>query len=860
MKTSRSCRLRVAALLICFCAVTVSRAQTLGAIYNFCSQSACNDGIYPLGLLVQGSDGNLYGTTFQGGTGAYGTVFKLTRAGSLTTLANLTGVNGGGQPYAGVAKGNDGNFYGVTTIGGNTPSGCGAAIKVSPSGGMTILHAFTGYPNDACTPWSPLLLANDGNFYGTSAAGGSVSCGGGGCGSVFKMTPSGSVTVLHSFTAGADGFSPLGGLIQGSDGFLYGGTTGAGADNYGTMFKISLSGTLTTLHNFTLTDGYQPDGSLIQGSDGNFYGITIYGGTGVYGGNDAGTVFKMTPGGALTTLYSFCSQPNCADGHEPIGGLVQGADGNFYGTTYLGGATNYGTIFAITPSGSLSKLYDFCSQSNCADGAYPYAGLTLASDGDFYGVTKEGGSTSNCTAGSGGCGIAFKFQVSEDTLAVTVNGSGSVTSTDGFINCPGTCTHIYQHNAQVTLNAAAAGGWTFGTWGGACSGGSPSCTLTMSQNQTVSATFTQLSYQLSVTTSGQGSVTSSDGSINCPGNCTHTYLSNTVVTLNSVPAQGWSLNAWGGACSGNSPTCVVTMTGDATVSAAFTQNHYTLTTSISGQGSITSTDGNINCPGTCTHTYLSLTQVTLNAAPTHGWTFAGWSGACSGTGSCQLTMLGNYGVSAYFIQAGSGLQFSSVTPCRLVDTRQTGQPIQGGTSQNFAIPQLGGCNIPTSASAYSLNVTVVPQGSLGYLTVWPAGLAQPGISTMNSRDGRTKAEAVIVQAGTNDSISIYASNTTNVILDVNGYFGTARLADLSVLSPRTVPGDRHRNPNGELGGPPLIGSQQRSFDVMTSSCMPQGVNIQAYSFNFTVVAYPGGQPLHYLTVWPKARRSPWSPP
>ena len=158
------------------------------------------------------------------------------------------------------------------------------------------------------------------------------------------------------------------------------------------------------------------------------------------------------------------------------------------------------------------------------------------------------------------------MQINENTLTVSVAGSGTVTSTDGFINCPGTCSHIYQHNANVTLNASAAGGWTFGSWGGACSGSSPSCNVTMSQNQSVSATFTQLSYTLTVTDSGNGTVTSTDGFINCPGTCTHTYLSNTVVTLNANPAQGWSLNTWGGACSGNTSPCNVTMTGNESVS------------------------------------------------------------------------------------------------------------------------------------------------------------------------------------------------------------------------------------------------------------------------------------------------------
>jgi hypothetical protein len=298
------------------------------------------------------------------------------------------------------------------------------------------------------------------------------------------------------------------------------------------------------------------------------------------------------------------------------------------------------------------------------------------------------------------------------------------------------------------------------------------------------------------------------------------------------------------------------MTGNESATATFTQNSYTLTVSISGQGSITSTDGNINCPGTCSHTYLSLTQVTLNAAPAHNWNFEGWSGACSGIGPCSLTMLGNYGVSAYFNQPGSGLEFSSVTPCRLVDTRQTGVPIQGGTSQNFIIPQLGGCGIPTSAQAYSLNVTVVPHGALGFLTIWPAGLAQPGVSTMNSRDGRTKAEAAIVQAGTNDAVSIYASDTTDVILDISGYFGAAgsQTYKFYPLAPCRVVDTR--GANGELGGPNLPGGAQRDFNVLTSSCMPHGVTIQAYSLNFTVVPYPSGEPLHYLTVWPQGESQP----
>ncbi len=153
------------------------------------------------------------------------------------------------------------------------------------------------------------------------------------------------------------------------------------------------------------------------------------------------------------------------------------------------------------------------------------------------------------------------------------------------------------------------------------------------------------------------------------------------------------------------------MTQNQSVDATFTQSSYTLTASISGQGSITSTDGFINCPGTCSHTYLSLTQVTLNEFPAQGWIFSGWSGACSGVGPCNVTMLQNQAVTASLFSLGlAGFQFSPVTPCRLVDTRQTHDPIQGGTSQNFSVRNSAVAAFRPAPTAYSLNVTVVPHG------------------------------------------------------------------------------------------------------------------------------------------------------
>jgi DNA-binding beta-propeller fold protein YncE len=194
------------------------------------------------------------------------------------------------------------------------------------------------------------------------------------------------------------------------------------------------------------------------------------------------------------------------------------------------------------------------------------------------------------------------------------------------------------------------------------------------------------------------------------------------------------------------------------------------------------------------------------------------------------------------------LKFVSVTPCRLVDTRNSG-PIQGGTSQTFNVPQLGGCNIPNSAAAYALNVTVVPHGNLSYLTLWPSGPRVPQISTMNSLDGRVKANAATIAAGLNAAVSVYVTDTTDVILDINGYYTPASQQSYQFypLTPCRLVDTR--NANGDLGGPYLHGAQERDFPVNQSACLPHNVTIKAYSLNITAIPHPAGQQLGYLTVW-----------
>jgi len=292
-----------------------------------------------------------------------------------------------------------------------------AAIATQPAQAQTFtsLYSFcaqTGCP-DGYGPSAGLVQATDGNLYGDTTYGPIAGiCGNQGCGGVFNITTSGEWTRILDFGLG-NGFS-YAGLILGTDGNFYGttyanGSTGVGC--CGTVFKITASGTLTTLYSFCIQTGC-PDGSypyagLIQPTDGNFYGTTSSGGA-----SNFGTVFKITPAGALTTLYSFCSQPKCTDGYTPEGSLVQGSDGNFYGTTDSGGAA-VGTVFKITSAGALTTLYSFCSSGgpdyiDCPDGASPEGSLVQGSDGNFYGTTQVGGA--NCEADYGaGCGTVFKI-------------------------------------------------------------------------------------------------------------------------------------------------------------------------------------------------------------------------------------------------------------------------------------------------------------------------------------------------------------------------------------------------------------------------------------------------------------------
>ena len=325
----------------------ITPCGTLTRGHYFCSRVNCADGSYPQSDLVLGTIGNYYGTTSLGGATSYGgTVFEITAAGTVITLHNFDGTDGA-SPYAGVVQGTDGNFYGTTVDYGG---GYGTVFRMTPSGTVTTLHNFAG--TDGSAPFGGLVQASNGNFYGTTTDGGDYTDCGGGCGTVFEITPGGAFTTLHIFN-NADGMNPYDALVQASDGNLYattflgGGGSGCTIDGCGTVFKITKDGTFTNLHSFDGTDGGNPQASLIQATDGNLYGTTT--GNSVGTGTIVGSIFNITLGGTLTNLHTFGG----ADGENPVAGLLQATDGNFYGTTFNGGANacngfGCGTVFKLS--------------------------------------------------------------------------------------------------------------------------------------------------------------------------------------------------------------------------------------------------------------------------------------------------------------------------------------------------------------------------------------------------------------------------------------------------------------------------------------------------------------------------------
>jgi uncharacterized repeat protein (TIGR03803 family) len=335
---------------LCGTVFKIAPSGALTTLYNFCSKVDCLDGKGPLGGLLEAPNGDLYGTTYGGGAQSAGTVFKVTRTGTLSTLYNFcaqAGCTDGGSPEGGMVQAANGDLYGTTQVGG--AYGGGTVFKITTSGTLTTLYSFCAL--SACAdgefPDNGLIQATNGVIYGTTSSGGITSCSGG-CGTAFKITPSGELATIYSFCSQpdcADGEFPAG-LVQARDGDLYGVTQLGGITNSdcpfgcGTVFEMSLSGAFTTLHSFCsqagCPDGEQPFAALVRAAGGDLYGTT----------QGLGTIFKITSSGSITTLYTFCSQSGCADGYAP-NGLFLGTNGIFYGTAGAGGTNAHGTVFSL---------------------------------------------------------------------------------------------------------------------------------------------------------------------------------------------------------------------------------------------------------------------------------------------------------------------------------------------------------------------------------------------------------------------------------------------------------------------------------------------------------------------------------
>ena len=378
-RTSQN-RLLAAALMLAaalaFVALTTqsAQAQTLHVLYNFAGAS---DGGDPYASLIRDAAGNLYSTFgYGGGTSFSGGVFKVAPDGTETVLYSFTGGADGAFPEAALIRDSAGNLYGTTTQGGS--DNIGVVFKVDPSGTETVLHSFTG-GTDGVIPVGGLLRDAAGNLYGTTSQGGSSNDG-----ILFKINPSGKETILHTFSGGTnDGKYPTyTSLLIDAEGNLYGVTEEGGSADGGILYKLSKTGKLTILHSFTggTTDGCNVLGAPFRDAAGNFYGTTSSCGT-----HTLGTVWKVNKYGKEKVLHSFAG--GTGDGEYPLAGVTVDAKGNVYGTTSVGGASNFGTVYKVSKSGQFTLLHSF----NGTDGKNVYGGLVQNTRGTLFGTAQNGG-------------------------------------------------------------------------------------------------------------------------------------------------------------------------------------------------------------------------------------------------------------------------------------------------------------------------------------------------------------------------------------------------------------------------------------------------------------------------------------
>jgi uncharacterized repeat protein (TIGR03803 family) len=775
-------------------ATHTAHAQSYTVIHTFMGGA---DGDEPNYGLTIDSNRNLYGTTFSGDSGL-GTAFMLSPGNPDWILAPLymfTGGSDGAAPYAAVVFGPDGSLYGTTGFGGKpNPScttgggftGCGTVFNLkspaphhprSPSGYWTetVLYDFLGLSDGALPYGARLIFDQEGNLYGTAFSGGIDCPGSGGCGVVYKLTPSNgrwTQSVLYSFSGGNDAAHPWAGVIFDQSGNLYGTTEFGGAYGFGTVYELmpSASGwTEKVLYSFqNQQDGGQPYAGLIFDASGNLYGATTTGGIG-----NGGTVFELTPSGAgwsFQTLYAF------AGGHGELAGgptasLVFDNGGNLYGATAGDGAYNFGAVFKLTLSSNGSwtytSLYDFTGGN---DGRLPRSNLVFDQYGNLYG-TASGGAT--------GYGVVFEITFPMQYVPVTP------------------CRVVDTRNPNGQFGGPPIQGGTYRSFpipSSACN--IPANAASYALNVTVVPNG-PLGY-LTVWPTGQPqplvSTLNSDGRVKAnaaivpagnDGGSVSAFATNTTNLILDIagyfaPVSSSTLPFY------SLPPCRI----------ADTRNGKSLP---AGQETDFAVSGLCEVPANAQAYSLNITAIPkgpleyLTVWPT-GQTQPVFStlNAPTGTVTANAAIVGAgtngqvavyptdntdliIDIDGYFAAPSSSPNplslYAAAAPCRVLDTRppQGSGPFNGTLSPPVDV--LGSpCNIPSSAQAYVFNATVVPSGSLGYLTLWPDGGNRPTVSTLNAYDGAITSNMAIVPAGNQGKIDAYANGLTNLILDISSYF------------------------------------------------------------------------------------------
>ena len=525
-------------------------AVTLTNLYSFAQTGGSyTHGSDPVGRLVQGADGNFYGVTDSGGAYDHGTVFKVATNGTLTTLYSFTGGNDGGYPVAGLVQAGDGNFYGSTAQDG---SGYGGTLfRITPGGTLTTLVSFNN-SGPANSPEAEMVLDAAGNLWGTTENAPPE-----GGGTIFVLTTNGSFNIIFTFPTtdesdliSPDGDMPVAALVLGADGNFYGTAEEGGSApqdsdllGYGTIYGITSSG-FGLLYSFTggidsgssTHDGSKPYAALVQGGDGNFYGTTANGGTTVDSyGVGCGTVFKVATNGTLTTLYAFAGS---GDGMHPVTPLVLGPDGIFYGTTSGGGTNAGGTIFRITPAGALTTMF---SAGGSSLGGSPN-GLIKGTDGNLYGTTGSGG-------GGGGTVIRLSgITPTKPGVSITNVTAGMVLSNAAF-TVMGTATDsvvvarvFYSLNQAAWTNASTANNWSNWTAAVALTPGTNTVSAyaldtvgNMSATNSVSFDFV-VTNQLQIRASGLGTLS--------PNYSNAWLVIGRNYSITSTPASGFVFTKW----------------------------------------------------------------------------------------------------------------------------------------------------------------------------------------------------------------------------------------------------------------------------------------------------------------------------